>query len=314
MAIRIRNKKERQVSPRQRAGGAVGSAPVFTYRSARSEQPATLGRHAGAVQSDVGKNGLKFWLNYWAQRVGFILGGIALVVCVIEILWLTPNVKVIAVDSASKQYFLHSMSSYQRAASQLFAKSLSSSNKITVNTATIARQLEAAFPELTNVSVALPLIGHRPIVYIQAVKPALILVTNGGPSFVVNKDGRVEADASSVTNLKRLAVPVVHDRSGVILKLGATALSSEDVSFITTVLQELVHGNIAVGNLSLPAASRELDMSIQNQPFYVKFNLESDSARQQAGTFLATWHYLKQHNQVPSQYIDVRVDGRAYYK
>ena len=64
----------------------------------------------------------------------------------------------------------------------------------------------------------------------------------------------------------------------------------------------------------LPVGTSELDVKLTNQPYTVKFNLESGTARQQAGTFLATQAKLQSQNVTPGQYVDVRVGGRAYYK
>ncbi len=66
--------------------------------------------------------------------------------------------------------------------------------------------------------------------------------------------------------------------------------------------------------MTLPVGTSELDVRLAGQPYSVKFNLESGTARQQAGTFLATESKLKSQNVTPAEYIDVRVDGRAYYK
>lgn len=86
------------------------------------------------------------------------------------------------------------------------------------------------------------------------------------------------------------------------------------MAFIQTVLYQLQQKHIVVTMLVLPAASREFDLYIDGARYYGKFNLASDTARQQAGTFLATKHYLEGKGLAPQEYIDVRVDGRAYYK
>jgi hypothetical protein len=66
--------------------------------------------------------------------------------------------------------------------------------------------------------------------------------------------------------------------------------------------------------MSLPSNANELDIQIAGQPYEVKFNLHSDKAREQAGTYLATIASLQKQGITPSKYIDVRVDGRAYYQ
>ena len=43
-----------------------------------------------------------------------------------------------------------------------------------------------------------------------------------------------------------------------------------------------------VASMTLPAASQPARCGLVGQPYIVKFNLQSDKPRQQAGTFLAT--------------------------
>jgi hypothetical protein len=109
-------------------------------------------------------------------------------------------------------------------------------------------------------------------------------------------------------------LPQVVDQSGLQVKLNQQALTSADVSFIQTVVAQLAARKVTVSSLVLPASSNELDARIAGQTHFVKFNLHDNDARQQAGAYLATIAQLKRKNTPPSQYIDVRVPGRAYYQ
>lgn len=291
------------------------SPQPFSYRSLRSETGTPLGRRQSLPTTNAARDG-KFaaWTRFWGQRVGFVVGTLALLVCLVELLVLSANVKIMSADPDSQSYLLHNTASYAQAANQLFADSFTNRNKVTVNTDEIVEKLRAEFPELSDVSITLPLIGHRPIVYVQANRPALILVEDG-QRLLLSRDGRVEARADRVSRSATQGLPVVSDQSGLSPQAdGTTALSAAEVSFIQTVLFELQHSDVKPSTLSLPAAAQELDVSIASQPFILKFNMQSGTARQQAGTFLATWQYLKQQHIVPNKYIDVRVDGQAYYK
>ena len=72
--------------------------------------------------------------------------------------------------------------------------------------------------------------------------------------------------------------------------------------------------HITITSMTLPPAADELDVHLTGVNYYIKFNLANDDARQQVGTFLATQAQLKSQGITPGQYIDVRVDGRAYYQ
>ncbi|HVS58817.1 MAG TPA: hypothetical protein VHD60_03715 [Candidatus Saccharimonadales bacterium] len=225
---------------------------------------------------------------------------------------MSPDVKIVPLDTTAHTALLHSTATYQQAASKLFADSFANGNKITVNTEQISKRLQDEFPELSQVSITLPLIGHRPVVYVQMSQPAFILVASQR-AYVIGQRGHVLAQADQAT-VAQADLPVITDHSGIDPATTATPLPSSDVMFITDVLYELKHAGIAVSGLNLPAAASEFDVSIKGQPFFVKFNMQSGTARQQSGTFLALWQYLRQQHITPAHYIDVRVDGRAYYK
>jgi hypothetical protein len=86
------------------------------------------------------------------------------------------------------------------------------------------------------------------------------------------------------------------------------------VSFIKTVAAQLSAQHIGVKAMVLPPAADELDVYLAGQPFYGRFNLETGTALQQTGTFVAVWRQLQGQGTTPRDYIDVRIDGRAYYK
>lgn len=215
--------------------------------------------------------------------------------------------------SGSSSSFLHDKAVYETAADKLLAGSIWNRNKITVNTSSVSQGMLKQFPELSSVSVTLPLLSKRPIVYIQTAQPALILSAQNG-SFVVDTTGKVLLPSSKLPSGSQLALPLVTDQSGLNASINRQALTSGDVSFIQTVVAQLAARHFTVSLMVLPVGSSELDVHLANQPYIVKFNLESGDARQQAGTFLATQAKLQSQNVTPAQYVDVRVDGRSYYK
>ena len=91
-------------------------------------------------------------------------------------------------------------------------------------------------------------------------------------------------------------------------------MTAANVHFIRTVITELASRQYTVSAMTLPAATSELDVQLAGQPYTIKFNLQSNRARQQAGTFISTIEHLKKSNTPPSKYVDVRVDGKAYYQ
>ena len=280
-----------------------------TYYSKRLDQEANVGRQVPRHQSAKPNQNIT---QFWLQRSGL---AVLLVVCFVSVIYalnLSSNARLIILKSSGSS-FLHSQSTYQTAADSILSKSIWSHNKITINTDDISRQLGNQFPELSSVNVVLPLLAHRPVIYLTPAQPSMIIVGSNG-TFLLDTSGKAllaVVDIKAVANLK---LPTLIDQSGLKLAVNQRALSSNDISFIQTVIAQLTAKNITVTGLRLPVASRELDVNIAGQPYFVKFNLQNGDALLQSGTFLATQTHLVSQSITPAQYIDVRVPGRAYYQ
>jgi hypothetical protein len=247
------------------------------------------------------------------ERIGLLILIIAVVAGVINSLSLSASVHVVLLGDS--KLFLHDTSTYEAASGNILGDSIWNRNKLTINTDGVASHLRQHFPELSQVSITLPLIAHRPIVYLQASQPVLILNTTSG-GYVIGQNGVALLPTTQLEPGSTLKLPVATDQAGLKLKTGQQALASGDVAFIQMILAQLKAANIEIAGLSLPPAASELDVHLAGLPYFVKFNMHdsADDARQQAGTFLAVQQHLKSQNITPGQYIDVRVDGRAYYQ
>jgi hypothetical protein len=304
-----RQKKQAQTtSRRQVVTGNRSSA--FSYHANRKEQEYKLGR---AQPRDQDVRSRARIVRYWRQRLGMLVAGIVLIICVLDVLHLSTTPKIIALTTTANSYFLQPSDVYQQAATKLFQSSIWNENKITINTAGIKLKLQQEFPELSDVSITLPLMSHRPIVYIAPTTPSLVLSTASG-SFIIDNNGIALINSEQVADLSSLDLPTVVDQSGLAVKIGTDILPTNDISFIQTVVAELHAKSIGITSLILPTAPYELDLKPSGVGYYVKFNIHSTDALQQIGTYLAVRQRLSSQNIMPSSYIDVRLDGRAYYK
>lgn len=269
-----------------------------------------LGRQAfpDAINREVASRGRRFDVKR-LSLLGLILIGLC---GVLDTLWLSPQPKVMP-STADETVFLHPQATYQQAAAQLFASSIMNRNKLTVNVAGIDAALKQRFPELGVVSVSVPLFGHLPVVYIAPTDARLRLRTLSGKSYVVDDNGRAIVAVSS-SDATAYSLPEVDDVSGTPVTIGQPIISSDTVTFIRTVAFQVTQQHLRVMKFTLPAGGSELDLYVNGQPYFVKFNLADDSALQQVGTYLAVLHRLTGEGKTPAQYIDVRLSGRAYYK
>jgi cell division septal protein FtsQ len=251
----------------------------------------------------------------WAQfsrRVGVLILALAIVISVFHLLSVSSQARIVPLtSSAASSAFLRNQADYQAAADKLLTSSLWNRNKITIDTGQISRGMVAQFPELASASVTLPLFAQRPTVYVQPAQAALVVAADNG-AFVIDQNGRALMPSANLPTAHNL--PQIVDQSGLQIKTGHQVLTADDVGFVQTVIAELSAKHTAVSSMVLPAASRELDVYIAGQPYFVKFNLANDDARQQAGTYLATAAQLQRQHVTPAHDVDVRVDGRAYYQ
>jgi hypothetical protein len=284
--------------------------PSYSYHNARNEQEDGIARDTNRQLAMRSMKSKSFWLN----RFGFIILLVAIVVCLYNVLGLSTNPSVVFVGNSSDNllYKLYEPAFVVSSKAQ-FKSSILNHNKITVDTNKITGQLSAEFPEFSQISITLPLVSHRPIIYIVPATPSLVLSNTQGV-FVLNQSGDAILYGNSNSSFNYLNLPLVDDQSGLHLSVGKPALTSQDVAFIETVDTQLAAKGIKVSSMALPPSTSELDVHIAGKPYYVKFNLQNNDPKIQAGSFLASQNYLNSQSITPSQYIDVRTDGRVYYQ
>jgi DNA-binding protein len=226
-----------------------------------------------------------------------------------------PNPKVLQVtDAHASGPALRSKDEYQRGAYAILGKSILSRTKLTIDTKAFTEQFIRQYPEVAEATVSLPLVSRRPVVSIVTAQPVLLL--SASPSrqvFVMDARGKAIMEARDLQSSARDKLTLVNDESGVEVDTGTTVLSPDEVSFITGVLAQLRAKQLVVSAVTLPPIAHELHIRLQGQPYYIKFNIQGDP-RLAAGTFLAAKAKLEQGSITPAEYIDVRVEERAYYK
>ncbi len=302
-------KRSKPDQPQQRHVSSGGRTAAYSYYARRSAEPSALGRQIVADALNV--RNAKRAAKYWRQRFGLLLVIIAAVLGAGNVLSLGTDPAILPAETTHVA-FLHPLSTYQHAADKLFASSLLNRNKITVDTGAVSAALKRQFPELSLVSITLPLFGHRPQVYIAQADPIILLTAGDGKTYIIDAQGRAVAHGS-VARASLQLLPV-RDASGARIHLGQLAVPSGTVSFIRAIQFQLAQRQVHIDSFVLPAASSELDIYPRGQKYFVKCNLESNNVLQQAGAFLAVQQYFDGRGITPSQYVDVRVDGRVYYK
>lgn len=249
----------------------------------------------------------------WMRKTGTFVFLVAGAGVVIVSLIVAPQPEVKVLGDTKTQAFLQDSEIYRAAAQQILADSAFNRNKLTFDSDGVIKQMRQTFPELAAVSVTLPVFGWQPTVYVQAFSPSVVLVGSSSGDFVLDPDGRAFAPDGLKTGLDKLQAPVVRDQSGLNITERQIALPSDQVSFIKEVYQQLKSKNVEITGITLPVQAGELHIQVKDKPYVIRFNLYGN-AREGAGRYLAAASYLDSRGETPGEYIDVRVDGRVFYK
>jgi hypothetical protein len=253
--------------------------------------------------------------DFWLSRFGFIILIIVSVVCLVNILDLSGKPKLVFLGSTANTtlYKLYEPA-FINMTEKLFQESLLNHNKITVNTNHITQVLESQFPEFSNISITLPLISQNPIIYLTPANPAAVLENSSGQYLISQQGTAMLFGYKGGNGFSYLNLPTITDQSGLEIRLGKPVLTSQDISFIQTISDQLAARQNVITSMTLPANSSELDVYLAGKSYFVKFNLQATKPKLATGSFLATDNYLKGHNITPFKYVDVRTQGRVYYQ
>lgn len=311
---------KKQNTPRRRPGKSVNTSEaqprrnnVFSYRASRSVAANNVGRGKAWRTPDEQPAPAP------ARRVGvksrmtrFIKAALALLAVGLigySLLLESEKPEVVVLEAGTYR----DAAVYERAAAEAFRSSVFNSNKVTVNVSKIEDRLKADFPELANVTVRLPVVGHRPTLYLEPSTSRLTLVNSQNEAFIIDENGRAVASGDAVQRFADAGLPEVRDESQHVVRLGEATIPSITTAFITEVAMQLKAKNMVIESIVLPDAPSELHVRIAGEGYYVKFNTRGD-ARVAVGSFLALKAYLDAQSRKPGEYIDARIEGRAFYK
>ncbi len=298
--------KKRQPQTRRPApAGSNHRRGVFSYYASRERSEEPIGRQTVTTAARQKRSA-------WWRHVPTYIAAAAIVISIVYVTSLQTNPKVTHYVNPSEKLYLRDLSVYRTFAQALLEDSLLNRSKLTINTQVITDKIRQQFPELSTVKLTLPFFGRRPILEIEPAVPRLLLVNNSG-AFVLDGDGRAIINAKDAPGLSAYSLPSVTDEVGTNVELGHGALPKDNVTFILALLEHLKTKGLTVESLVLPAIANEVHVRITGLPYSIKFFTEGD-ARQQAGTFFAVKERLEGEGSIPGEYIDVRVEEKAYYR
>jgi cell division septal protein FtsQ len=179
-------------------------------------------------------------------------------------------------------------------------------NLALVDTGSLAAYLEHAEPGIKQVSIQ----RHFPHTLIVAVVerlPALNWETNG-TSYLLDTNATVIGP----TDATYAHLPTVTDSSNLPVKVGERVAPTAFVSFCSQIAQLLPSAGYAIQTMTVPESTSEVYVQT-SKGVLLKFDT-TRPAGDEIADLQAVNAQLAAANQTPTQYIDLRIPHKAYYK
>ena len=181
------------------------------------------------------------------------------------------------------------------------------SNWIFIDSGSLKSQLQKTFTGQESITVK-KIFPNRIEVKTDEQQSAIIWKT-GNQRYVVSINGR---SLSEIKDQNTNGLPVVIDGSSIPIKVGDRVVSRDFVDFVIKLNDYFRDNKIEVEQIYVNETTSELNAKLKDG-YVVKFNT-SDPADSQTRSLSASLALIKSQNKKPSEYIDLRVTGKAFYK
>lgn len=279
-----------------------GSRPGFSYYKSSTSHSDSKSPVSSDQKSDRVKNLIKF-----------SPGIVAVAVIILSLLFSLTLSSTPAVDTVSDQPSPYrSLDEYAAKADEIMSQNPLNLTKFTIDTTSVEQELVEAFPELNAAAIRLPVLGRKPTLVLDIRQPEAILVSNS-KSLVLDSRGVAVSEIKDVNPEQRRQLAVVEDGSGIDIKLGEQAVTTDTIEFIKSIRAQFAAKQIAISRLELPVVVNELNIYPEGQKYYVKTDTTGDP-RLQFGGYMAVKEHLEGKGITPAEYIDARVEEKVFYK
>ncbi len=179
-------------------------------------------------------------------------------------------------------------------------------NTLLLNTGALQNYIEQAEPGVRQAKVSRSGL-HQARVVVNERQPSLNW-KSGAALYLLDSDGTVIGESRGVY----VKLPVVIDSNSLPVKVGDRVAPTAFVSFTTEFVGKLAGLGLVATEITVPASTSEL---------YIKTNqgytLKLDTTRSAAGEIedlQAVKKELARAKKLPADYIDLRIENKAYYK
>jgi len=218
------------------------------------------------------------------------------------------------VDLRKNNASYYDASIYQKAAEDITNGNVLYRSKLLFPEISFEQALKNKFPEIAQARPVVPLGGRNLLVVITVSEP-FAYVSSGSDTGIINSEGVlvVKNSQSVPEDLLKLRFTVPQSN----FDIGSRILTSSEVELLKLLesemntLEFIDKSNASVRDVLFNVADGQLEARLKSKPFFVKLSSFSEGSPQVGGA-KATLRQLDRESKLPTQYIDVRVPGRAF--
>ncbi len=239
-------------------------------------------------------------------------------IAILVLLFLNTTMSSVATRLDDQNNAYRTAEEYKQGIDDIFNSSFLNKSKLTFRSTSFERDVQAKYPEMSDVVAVVPLAGRELHVNVSFTAPLLRLVDAKGELIgIVGEQGNFIQLSGESSQLNMLMdVPTLQLLESPTFEQGSQLLTSVETELVTTMLSEFDGSGEyrpTVQSILFDVVRREMQVRFIDTGYYARITPERD-AREQVGALVATLKQLTEDNDMPTRYIDVRVEGRVFVR
>lgn len=238
------------------------------------------------------------------RKLGAFFMILAIFISLISIFLFQFISKVSVVSNESKS---QNLSKYEKSVEEYLNINPSERILSNLNKNALLESLQKDYPEVLSISDIKfnGLTSYK--IYLDFRKPVASWLVDGKEFFVDS-----EGVSFNINNFEKPSLNIIDD-SGAIVSNGKNVASSSFFSFIGKLVSAANKQGLEVSKIRIPPLSlRQVEVSVKGVSYFARMST-ADSAEGQIINFKKAIEYFITHKISPN-YIDLRIEGRGYYK
>ena len=238
------------------------------------------------------------------RKLGAFFVVLAIFISLISIFLFQFISKVSVVSNESKS---QNLSKYEKSVEEYLNINPSERILSNLNKNALLESLQKDYPEVLSISDIKfnGLTSYK--IYLDFRKPVASWLVDGKEFFVDS-----EGVSFNVNNFEKPSLNIIDD-SGAIVSNGKNVASSSFFSFIGKLVSAANKQGLEVSKIRIPPLSlRQVEVSVEGISYFARMST-ADSAEGQIINFKKAIEYFRTHKISPN-YIDLRIEGKGYYK